>query len=426
MWRLRRDSARTEGSGMRSDRGQGTVEYLAVVLLVAVVLGGGATAAAATGAGAEIAAAVPREVIRALCIVRGGDCYRDRAPCDVASSSKSSSWAVTVAVIKFGHDKTVTVTKRSDGTFAVTLDTAPIGGVETSTGARAKVSLGKRSFSAGADITAGGTVSYVHGRTWIVRSEAAAAQLAAEIRDDAPLPPADVHGHDLNVKSSAGASAGGVANVSAGLRAALGGGVRTDRKSGNKTYFFTAGMAGNAGATVEGTDAQAAVSGSGGGQFALTVGPDGRWLDLAMVSTGELAARADLPSQVAPIAGALDVPTRGDRRWVVEAHLDLTEAGNLAAARTLVTRLEDPLHPQRIPGAVAALSRRIDDNAVVDARTYAVDVETRGAEGHVGVELKLGGKFEKSTENTRLVAATTRGIDGLWQVRNECLQEART
>jgi len=411
---------------MRNDRGQGTVEYLAVVLLVALVLGGGATAAAATGAGADIATAVPREVIRALCIVRGGDCDRDRAPCDVASRSKSISWAVAVAVIKFGHDKTVTVTERSDGTFAVTLDTAPVGGVETSTGARAKVSLGKRSFSAGADISAGMTVAYAHGKTWILRSKAAAVQLAAAIRDDAPLPPADIDGHDVNVKTSAGASAGGVANVSAGLHAALGGGVQTDRKSGSTTYFFTVGMAGEAGATVEGADATASVSGSAGGQFALTIGPDGRWLDLAMVSTGELAARADLPPQVAPIAGALDVPTRGGRRWVVESHLDLTEAGNLAAARNLLARLEDPLHPQRIPGAVAALSRRMDDNAVVDARTYAVDEETRGAEGHAGVELQLGGKFEKSTENTRLVAASTRGIDGQWRVRNECLREART
>src|SRR3954471_4336671 len=135
---------------MRSERGQGTVEYLAVVLLVALVLGGGATAAAATGAGADIATAVPREVIRALCIVRGGDCDRDRAPCDVASRSKSSSWAVTIAGLKFGHDKTVTLTARPAGTVAVTLDTAPVGGIETSTGARAKLNLGKRSFSAGA------------------------------------------------------------------------------------------------------------------------------------------------------------------------------------------------------------------------------------------------------------------------------------
>jgi hypothetical protein len=411
---------------MRSDRGQGTVEYLAVVLLVAVVLGVGATAAAATGAGADIATAVPREVIRALCIVRGGDCYRDRAPCDVAASSKSSSWALTVAVFKLGHDKTVTVTERSDGTFAVTLDTAPVGGVETGTGARAKLSLGKRSFSAGADITAGVTASYAHGKTWIVRSAAAAKRLAAAIRDDAPLPPADVEGHDVKVEASAGASAGGVANVSGGAHAALGGGSQTDRTSGNRTYFFTAGVAGEAGASVQATNAKASVAGSDGDRYALTIGPDGRWLDLTVVRTGALSGRADLPPEIAPIADALDVPTRGGRRWVTESHLDLTEAGNLAAARALVAHLEDPLHPAGIPAAIAAFSRRLHDNAVVDARTYALDEETFGAEGHVGAELKLGGKYETSTENTRLVAATTRGIDGRWRVRNECLQEART
>jgi hypothetical protein len=411
---------------MPSDRGQGTVEYLAVVLLVAVVLGGGATAAGATGAGADIATAVPREVIRALCIVRGGDCYRDRAPCDVASSSKSSSWAVTVAVIKFGHDKTVTVTERSDGTFAVTLDTAPVGGLETTTGARAKVSLGKRSFSAGADVTAGVTASYAHGKTWIVRSRAAATRLTAAIRDDAPLPAVDIEGHDLNVEASAGASAAGVANVSGGVHPALGGGWQTDHTSGNTTYFFTAGVAGEAGASVRGTDGKVSVSGSDGDRYALTIGADGRWLDFAVLRTGAFSARADLPSEVDPIANALDVPTRGGRHWVTESHLDLTDAGNLAAARAVVAHLEDPLHPRGIPAAIAAFSRRVQDNAVVDARTYATDEETVGAEGHVGVELKLGGKFEKSTENTRLVAATTRGIDGRWRVRNECLQEART
>src|SRR5919199_4382160 len=113
---------------MRSARGQGTVEYLAVVLLVALVFGG--TATVASGAAADIAAAVPREVIRGICIVRGGDCRRDLAPCDVASSARSQSWAVTIAVVKFGHDKTVTKTRRSDGTYAVTLDTAPRGGVD--------------------------------------------------------------------------------------------------------------------------------------------------------------------------------------------------------------------------------------------------------------------------------------------------------
>jgi hypothetical protein len=406
---------------MRSDRGQGTVEYLAVVLLVAVVLGGGATAAVASAAGADVATAVPREVIRALCIVRGGDCNRDRAPCDVASNSDSKSWAVSIAVFKFGHDKTVTVTERSDGTFAVTLDTAPVGGIETSVGARGKISLGKRSFSAGVAVTAGVTGSYGHGRTWIVNSKVAADRLTAAIRDDAALPAADLEGHEATVEASVGASAGSLANASGGAHAALGGGSQTDHKTGNRTYFFTASVAGEASASATGTEAKASVSGSDGDRYALTVAPDGRWLDLAVARTGTLAARADLPPELAPIADKLDVPTRAGRQWVTESHLDLTDAGNLAAARALVSRLEDPLHPGRIPGAIAALADRIQDNAIVDARTYAVDRNTLGAEGNVGAELKVGGKYEKSNETTRLVAATTRAIDGKWVVRDDCL-----
>ena len=66
------------------------------------------------------------------------------------------------------------------------------------------------------------------------------------------------------------------------------------------------------------------------------------------------------------------------------------------------------------------------DAAVIDARTYAVDDETRGAEGHAGAELQIGGKYQTSTESARLVAATTRGLDGQWRVRDDCLEEATT
>src|SRR4029079_11122258 len=97
---------------MRSARGQGNREYLAFVLLVAFALGGG-TAAVASAAGADIATAVPHEVLRALCIVSGGDCDRDRAPCDVDTSTKSRSVALSIAVVKIGHDKRVTVVRRS-------------------------------------------------------------------------------------------------------------------------------------------------------------------------------------------------------------------------------------------------------------------------------------------------------------------------
>ncbi|MEA2385789.1 MAG: hypothetical protein QOH72_5760 [Solirubrobacteraceae bacterium] len=410
---------------MPRERGQGTLEYLAVVLLVAVVLGGGATAAAATGAGGDIATAVPHQVLRALCIVTGGDCDRDRAPCDVSSRADSRSWAIGVAVFKVGHDKTVTMTRRSDGTYAVTLDTAPMGGLETSAGARAKIDLGKRTISAGVAITGGVTGSYAHQRTWVLHTKGAVEQLVQAIADGAELPAADVDGHEASVEAGADMSAGTVAAISAGALARLSGGSQIDHATGNRTYFFTAAVSGDATASVTGTKANASASGSDGDRYALTMGPDGRWLDLAVTRTGALAARADLPPQVAPIADALDIPAAGGRRWLTESHLDLTDAENLAAARTLVGAVTDPRHPGAIPAALAGLERRMDDHAVVDARTYAVDRDAFGAEGHIGVELKVGAKYQTSTEQTRLVAATTRGIDGQWRVRHDCLEEAK-
>jgi hypothetical protein len=410
---------------MRSDRGQGTVEYLTVVLLVAIVLGGGATAAAATGAGGDIATAVPHQVLRALCIVTRGDCDRDRAPCDVSSRANARSWALSLGVFTAGHDKTVTVTQRSDGTYAVSLDTAPVGGLETSIGARGKVNLGKRSLSAGAAISAGLTGAFAHRRTWLVHTRGAVERLMQAIADGAALPPADVDGHEASVEAGADASAGTIATISAGALARLGGGAQIDHTTGNRTYFFTAAVSGDAKASATGTSANASASGSDEDRYALTIAPDGRWVDLAVTRTGALAARGDLPGQVAPVADALDVPAAAGRRWLTESHLDLADAENLAAARAVVDALTDPLHPAGIPAALAALDRRVNDHAVVDARTYAVDREAVGAEGHVGIELKVGGKYQTSTEQTRLVAATTRGIDGQWRVRHDCLEEAK-
>jgi hypothetical protein len=411
---------------MRSDRGQGTVEYLTVVLLVAVVLGGGASAVAATGAGAEIATAVPHQLLRALCIVTRGDCDRDRAPCDVTSRANSRSWAIGVAVFKVGHDKIVTVTRRSDGTYTVSLDTAPVGGLETSTGARAKVNLGKRTLSAGVAITGGLTGSYAHRRTWFLDARGDVERLMEAIADGAVLPAADVDGHEASIEAGGDASAGSIATISAGALARLSGGAQTDHTTGNRMYYFSAAVSGEANASVAGTEANASASGSDDDRYTLTIGPDGRWLDLAVTRTGTLAARADIPRQVAPIADALDVPTAGGRRWLTESHLDLTDPENLAAARTLVGAVTDSLHPAGIPAALGALDRRVNDHAVVDARTYAVDRETFGAEGHVGVALNAGAKYQTSTEQTRLVAATTRGIDGQWRVRHDCLEEAKT
>jgi hypothetical protein len=410
---------------MRSARGQGTVEYLAVVLLVAVALGGGTTAVA-NAAGADIATAVPHEVHRALCIVTGGDCDRDRAPCDVDSDTRSRSWAVTVAVFRVGHDKRVTVTRRSDDTFAVTLETAPSGAVETGVGGRAKVDLGRRDFAAGADATIGVTGSLAHRRTWVVGSTGEADRLVRMIEDHATLPPATIDGHQGSVEATGDGSFGAIVNGSGGVLAGLALAWETDRRSGGRTYFFTGSVAGHVDASVKGTKVKTSASGQDADRYALTVAPDGRWIDLAVTRTGELTTRLDLPKEVSAAIGRLDLPGSPPRRWVTDSHLDLNDPENLAAAQALVAGLKDPLHPGRLAGAIAALSRRMHDAAVIDARTYAVDGDIHGAEGRIAAELQLGGKYENATESARLVAATTRGMDGQWRVRDDCLEEAKT
>lgn len=410
---------------MRSARGQGTVEYLAVVLLVAFALGGG-TAAVATAAGADIATAVPHEVQRALCIVSGGDCDRDRAPCDVDTNARSRSWAVTIAVVKFGHDKRVTVTRRSDRTFAVTLDTAPALGFEGGAGARAKVDLGGRKLAAGADITLGATASYAHRRTWIVGSKGEADRLVRRIEADATLPAATIDGHKGSVEVRGDGAAGTVANASGGLLAGLALGWETDRRTGGRTYFFTGSVVGHVDASVKGSKVAASASGSDADRYALSVAPDGRWIDLAVTRTGELATTVNLPKDVAAAIGALDVPGSPPRRTVTDSHLDLSDPQNLAAAEAVVAGLKNPLHPGRLADAIVALSRRMRDGAVIDARTYAIDRDSRGVEGRIADEVQVAGKYETSTESARLVAATTRGLDGQWRVRDDCLEEATT
>src|SRR3954470_17684729 len=125
--------AARKGSAMRCDRGQGTVEYLAVVLLVALVCGGG-TVAVARAAGADVATAVPHQVLYAICVVTRGDCDRDRAPCDVGSRTATHEWSVTVLVLKGGRRRILVRERRSDGTVAITETIAPLGGVEVTGG----------------------------------------------------------------------------------------------------------------------------------------------------------------------------------------------------------------------------------------------------------------------------------------------------
>jgi hypothetical protein len=413
---------------MRCARGQGTVEYLAIVLLVSVVVGGMATAAAAGPPGARIATAVPHQVLYAICRVTGGDCDRDRAPCDVESRTASHQWSVTILVAKGGHRRVVVRERRSDGKVVVTETTAPLGGLEATSGSRVRFRLRRRALSLGGEATASAVGAFARGRTWVLDGEDAAAALVAALRAGDPVPPADERITEAELALEGTAARGdnrlevsGTVGVSGAL------GMRTDRATGTRTYYLEGGVGADALVSLRGLRSSAAGAGSDRESYALTVGPDGRWLDLTTVRTGDLSGTVTLPATLRPVAEALNVPVAGGRRWVAETHLDLTDPGSLAAAHAFVDALRGVTsRPAALVRARAALGAQLDENGVVDVRTYALERTSTGFDVHAGRGPGIGGGVQDTTEHTRLLAAATRGLDRQWRPREDCLQEVRS
>ena len=78
---------------LRAERGQATIDYVALVAVVAAVLaaGGAATAIAAPG----VANAVLGQVRHALCVVGGGPCPAPRSWASVGGANPTTSTAAS-------------------------------------------------------------------------------------------------------------------------------------------------------------------------------------------------------------------------------------------------------------------------------------------------------------------------------------------
>jgi hypothetical protein len=273
-----------------------------------------------------------------------------------------------------------------------------------------------------------------HGETWVLPNRETADALVAALERDADVRRPDQEIGKVEVaaglKGSRSAPRTG-SEATGSLTAGLQGGVGriTDKRTGGHTDFLEGGADAvlDLSARLSGLRAAASARGTGSARIALTVDGEGRWVDLALLGTGDVSGTATLPKNAAPVAEALNVPSSGGRRWVVEAHLDLSDASNLAVANAFVASLRAfPPNPVAVAGAAADLARRIDERAVVDLRTYALDRAVNGFEVHAGDGIGLGGGHESSTENTRLIGATTRGLDGQWRRRDDCFKEEDT
>jgi hypothetical protein len=398
------------------ERGQASLEWVAVVALVATLLGGlGAGLAQAEFVGRR----VTRAMARAICLVGAGDCRRDQEPCVVAARSGSGSLALSLAIVRLGEDRLGLVERRSDRTFAVTVQDGMTAGVAAAAGLSAGVEAGGAGISVGGEVTASLLAHRGRGRTWLVGSAAEAARVLAA--GGAGREPDVVSGSGAwatSLGATAGASlegtGAGVDLAAAGLASDRAAGWSADRRTGHRTAYVQASWSGTA--TVGG----AGVLGVGGGGelYAVEFDATGRPVDLRVVASGAYGGSRDLPAVTQPVAGLLAGAGAG-RAYEVTGHLDLTDPDSLAAARGLLAAITG-----RRAGteAAATLRRRLDTRGTVEARVLATRTDGRGAGLHLTVAgLSVGARARVEVRTRRLLAATSRGLDGQWITRTDCV-----
>ncbi|MGZ8635328.1 MAG: hypothetical protein ACXWZZ_15910 [Solirubrobacteraceae bacterium] len=412
-------------------RGQAGVDYVGVLLLVTAVLGAVALVADASG----IPQAVDHQLLRALCIVRGGECEQDRAPCPIRSDRRDDAVSARILVFHVGADKTLIREERSDGTVAVTVAYGGQAGLEISAGAHLDVGLGRGGLGFGGELTAAAVAVRERGYTWVLRDRRAADALMGRVGVGAakldaliasgsvPRPTQrDRHG---GLASRGRASAGTSVRGTLALSSQDVAGVRIDASTGRRTYYVQRTVDGSLSLTYGGVGATGA--GMSRERYAVTYDAAGRPADLMVIATGIYRGSFDLPTRLQPVVGLLSAPTGRARTYVEETHLDLTDPESLRVARAFLERVRHPaaVNTGAAVAIAAALRRRLDAVGVVHARTYDADERRYGVDGSVGVEgVQLGASLSRTLLDSHLVAAATRGLDGVWRVRWDCLARA--
>lgn len=423
---------------MRSDRGQGTVEWVGLVAAIATLVFAGAALAQAPFVGHT----VTRQFTRAFCIVKGGDCHRDQQPCTVAGEVNGSGLTVSVAFVDIGGSRTVVVERRSDGTALVTVIDGDSAAVRAAAGIGVDMALGGRTIAVGGSVAASVAASALGGRSWLLRSPADVDRLLRNVsahgprpggrlarprrgRQLAPLPDPDIRYDEVqtvfagSVGVDVGRKHGGTTPLSlgGGLTTTNTSGARIDRRTGERTVYLMGFRDYDGEASLFGHGTSGTHRSGTQEQYALVFDAAGRPVSL-QIST----ISAGLP----PIAEAFGGMLRGSGKhapdtYEVTAHLDLTDPANRAATAAMLAATRDR-RTGPLPEAVRALGDRVFRHGTVEVRGLSSTDGSGSYGGSVSVPgVKLGAKFDRARLSSRLVTAASRGVDGEWLPRDDCI-----
>jgi Flp pilus assembly pilin Flp len=419
------------GSPWRAEDGQATLEWTALVAVVAVVLALGGALAGGPG----IVNAVGGALRRAICLVGGGDCRPPRPKACVLSASDASVRAsVELTFVKLGGRFGLLRQELSDGTFRLTLVDDVEAGATAGLGAHAGAEIDGL-FSART-----GTMSEVEllsrlgrRRSWKASSKAEADALARRIEHsvaqrliarpvleiasglslvelaELPEPDESSLGGELEASGSVRLALGGEAR--AGLAGTFG---ATRERDGTTKVTFT--LAGESSLDLQRTffGLHAEVEGSAAVTVAFDRGGQATELEVSAVAEGD--AQAALPEGV-PRHGA----GREERGSRLEAAgtLDLTASDHVQVAERLLAGLA-PGRAGELPGAAAELARRMSSSGTLSAELRTTSREAYGAGWRVGAGPVAGVSGEASRTRSRLARAWWRPPGGVWDRRLDC------
>jgi hypothetical protein len=422
-------------AGRRAD-GQASLEYVAVITVVALVL----VVAGAAVAAPSIVNGVGRGFQQALCQVTGQGCRTvTPRPCVVRSAGTDVSASAKLTFVRIGRNTALLRSVSSDGTVSVTLLDNVDAGLTAGVGAGGRLQLGGLDLQNGALAQVAVVARLGGGRTWKVPDVAAADRLQRKLievvvgRTGSALPVVgpvlhvaqkllDVgSGRDLprpdsrTIKGKVSVSASVEGPFGSELQAAAGvalGGTQ-DLVSGGGTILLEV----DAGGSAALADGMAGLELSGAVGVQLTIDRHGRPTGLALVGSagaeGSLLAKAQLPH--APV-------TRQTRGLTAEiaATLDLTVPAHLAAARRLLRALV-PGRRGDLVEAARALGRTVARDGRLEITRYGRRERKYGA----GVGAALGAEVAVDVGLTRtdaeLLDAWTRPPGGDWERRADCL-----